>query len=67
MINHIRKIHDETKSWCGEIIGAGDACLKTIDAAALNGAMSSETESCHECINIIIGTLKKSQAGRQYK
>lgn len=67
MIWHILAIHDPLKSWCGEVLAPGDGCFKSVDAAVLNGLHFTETESCHNCINIIIETLRKAQAGRIFK
>lgn len=64
MSNHIRHIHDENKSWCGEILGP-EFYFKSVDHAVLNGIGRSlqhaQLVACGVCTMAIIENLTKGQ------
>ena len=60
MKTHVRSVHDETKSWCSEILG-NEFYLKDVNQAVLNGLHASQVITCVECTNLIIETLVKGR------
>ena len=62
-MNHIKHIHEEEKSWCGQILESTETHFKTLDQAVLNGLHFSQTVACGECIKRVIDALHLS-AGR---
>jgi hypothetical protein len=47
-MNHIKSIHDDTESFCGEKIG-NDFYFKNVEAAILNGMHGTEKFACRDC------------------
>ena len=62
-MNHIKHIHEEEKSWCGQTLENTETHFKTLDQAVLNGLHFSQTVACGECIKRVIDALHLS-AGR---
>lgn len=64
MSNHVRHIHDENKSWCGELLG-NEFYFKSVDHAVLNGMGRSlshtQLVTCGLCTMEIIENLTKGQ------
>ena len=61
-MNHIKSIHDETKSWCGEILNS-DFHFKSIEHAVLNGMHEATIATCVICTDEVIRCLMR---GAQY-
>lgn len=55
-MNHIRSIHDENKSFCGESLGA-EFQFKTLEQTFLNGLHYTSIKACKECTAIVIDYL----------
>jgi hypothetical protein len=64
MANHIKHIHDDNKTWCGETVG-NEFYFKSVDHAVLNGMGRSQLHThlvtCEACTTLIIENLLKGQ------
>lgn len=58
MNNHIRSIHDEIKSWCGEILNS-EFHFKSVEHAVLNGLHESKLTACDACTRAVIQCLER--------
>jgi len=56
-MNHVKAIHEDDKSWCGEILKPTETYFKTLDQAVLNGMHNNGTFACVECIHKIVARL----------
>lgn len=61
MCNHVKSVHDEQKSWCGETLG-NDFYFKSVEHAVLNGLHEAKLATCKSCTDHIINCLMR---GRQ--
>ncbi len=60
-MNHIKSVHEDDKSWCGQVLGI-DFYFKTLDQAALAGFFNEQhIIPCAECINECVACLSKHQ------
>lgn len=66
MSAHVKSIHDETKSWCGENLG-NEFHFKNVDHAVLNGLHTSQIRTCTECANLIIESIMKGRDKSEVK
>lgn len=56
MTNHIKAIHDDNVSVCGDALG-NDFYFKTVEAAILNGIHEPSKPACRHCTDVLIQNL----------
>ena len=59
-MNHVKAIHEDSKSWCGEMLKPSESYFKTVEQAVLNGMHNTGTFACTNCIQEIVSRLYAS-------